>query len=249
MLACAGINGVVIFDIANNTYAEIGRIDSQRSVDAIAFSPDSQRLFIARERQPLIRYGDGGLDKLFDPFMVAIVGAVRDGTAPAFKLDPKKGANSLTGGSDIETWQLRRRSQQPDAKAWDAVVASFNDKPDEARQILAQVIKSYPKYGEGQRLNALFSEGRDPNKMRSSLESAVKADPGCITCWRSLGDLQMKTDHPADALTSYERVLQLKPEYGLVSGHMAEAYGRIALDLLASENTAKNHGRCPRSVE
>ena len=54
------------------------------------------------------------------------------------------------------------------------------------------------------------------------------------------GRFQMKTDHPADALTSYERVLQLKPEYGLVSGHLAEAYGRIALDLMASENTAKN---------
>ena len=76
------------------------------------------------------------------------MGAVRDGMAPAFKLNPKKGANSLTGGSDIETWQLSRRTQQPDAKTWEAVVASFNDKPDEARQILSQVIKSYPNYGE-----------------------------------------------------------------------------------------------------
>lgn len=243
MLACSGINGVVIFDTGDRTFAEIGRVDSQTSIDAIAFSGDSQRLFLTRQREPLVRFGDGGLDKLFDPFVTAVVGSMREGTSSGVTVNTKeKSTRSLTGGSSIESWQVRRRSAPQDIQVWNAVRAFFDDKPDDAQKILQQVIKDFPKYGEAQRLNALLFSAQDLAKLQSLFESSIKADPSCTACLRSLGDLQYKLKQSAAAAANYDRVLKIKPEYGLVTGHLAEVYGQMALSLIEGGNTAKNMG-------
>lgn len=241
MLACAGANGVMLYDIAAQTFAEIGRIDSRTSVDAIAFSPDSQQLFIAREREPLARFGAGAVDKLLDTFFIALTMLVREGASPSFAFNPKeKPAKSLTGGSNIEAWRISRRTSPPDLQTWEAVRAWFGNKPDEARKILGRVIKDSPNYGEAQRLCAVFFAAKDANKLRGLLEASVKNDPNCIACWRTLGDIDHNAGQELEAAKSYERVLQLKPEYGLIAERLADVYNQLALTLLASGNSAKN---------
>src|SRR5207248_10583163 len=98
----------------------------------------------------------------------------------------------------------------------------------------------YPNYGDAQRLYALFFESKDVTKLQALLEASVKADPNCVDCWRSLGDVQLNTGHAMDAVGSYDQALKLRPEYGLVAGHQADALGAVGLDLSMSENTAKN---------
>lgn len=241
MLACSGPNGVIITDIGGDTFAEIGRIDSQTTVDNVAFSFDSKQLLISREREPLVRSGEGGLGKLFDPFFTSLIMQVREGTnsGVTFNLKDKK-AKSMTGGSNIEAWLINSRSTSQDTKTWDAVVASFSGKDDDARKLLQLVIKDHPNYGEAQRLYAMFFEAKDVKRLQGLLETSVKSDSNCVSCLRSLGDVQFKTEQFADAVKSYDRVLRLKPEYGLVAAHQADAFGAIALRFMASENTSTN---------
>ncbi len=245
MLATAGPNGVVVHDIGSGTFAEIGRIDLNRSVDSIAFTPDSKHLVIAREREPLV--GPGGLEKLVDPFFTSVVMQVRQGLNSGVLVDlgakvtssGVKTPDSSTGGSTVELWQAARKTADPDVRSWEAVRAYFNDKPEDAKTILQQTIKNFPAYGEAQRLYALLVENKDASKMLDLLSTSVKSDPGCLSCWRSLGDLQMKMERPADAVQSYDGALRLKPEYGLVAAHQAYAYGAVGLSFLSSGNTAR----------
>lgn len=243
-LATAGPNGIVIHEIGSRSFAEIGRIDSRTSVDSVVFSADSKQLIFARERQPLVKFGDGGTDKLVDPFFTSMVMQVRQGLNTgvlskfaSIKEPARKGANSVTGGSTVEIWQIRPRTSAADTKTWEAVKNVFSDKTEDARQILQRVIKEHPNYGEAQRLWAVLFERKDIEKMQNLLQAAVKSDSNCVACWRSLGDLQYQTKQHLEAIKSYDRALQLRPDYGLVEGHQAHAYGALGLELLSSENT------------
>jgi WD40 repeat protein/Tfp pilus assembly protein PilF len=247
LLATAGPNGVMIHDIGSRTFTEVGRIDSQTSVDALAFTPDSKRLILARESVPLVVFGSGGIDKLTDPFFTSIVMQVREGLNSGVMVSygaelrnpAKKELPSATGGSTLEIWRLDRRTSPAYLKTWEAVQSFFNDKTDEARILLQKVIKDNPNFGEAQRLMAVLFESKDIKKVQSLLEASVKADPNCVSCWRTLGDIQYKTKEYLDAIKSYDRALQLKPGYGLVSGHQADAYGALGVQLMSSENTEK----------
>ncbi|CAN5597505.1 hypothetical protein BH10ACI3_BH10ACI3_20230 [soil metagenome] len=252
LLVTGGVNGAMIFDVGNGLFTEVGRIDSQTGVDSVAFSGDSKQLFLAREREPLVKFGDGGIDKVIDPFFTSMIMQVREGfnsgvliDAGATEVTPKDskpkamGAPSLTGGSSIETWQITRRTAEPDAKTFAAVKLIFNGKPEDSRKMLQQVIKDFPHYGDAQRLYAVFFESKDVKKVQALLEASVKSDANCVACWRSLGDVQYGTEHAADAVTSYDQALKLKPEYGLVSGHLADALGAVAAELIKTENTEK----------
>ena len=73
MLATAGTNGVMFHEITLGTFTEVGRIDTMKTVDAVAFSPDSKQVYIAREREPLIKGGAEGTEKLVDPFFVSVI--------------------------------------------------------------------------------------------------------------------------------------------------------------------------------
>jgi WD40 repeat protein/cytochrome c-type biogenesis protein CcmH/NrfG len=241
MLACAGINGVMIFDATISPSIQIGRIDSLTNIDAVAFSPDSKQLFISREREPFAKSGEGGLANLFDPFFTNMAMVVREGSQPSFTINTKvKATNSITGGSNIEIWQLSRQTAPKDVKTFEAVRAHFDKKTDEARKILQQVIKDFPTYGEAQRLNAVLFETADMQKVQSLLEASVKADPNCVSCWRSLGDVQHKNKLELEATKSYERALQLKPEYGLVAEHLADVSVRLANNYISAGNDEKN---------
>lgn len=241
MLACSGPNGAVIYEVAAATFAEIGRLDSMTSIDAVAFTPDSKQLLIVRQREPMARFGEGGLDKLFDPFFTSVVMVVREGTSPSFAINTKeKRARSLTGGSTVEIWQVRPRTAPQELKTWDAVRAIFDKKPDEAWELLQQVIKDHPAYGEAQRIRVVFFETGDMKKAQSLIEAAVKADPDCVACWRTLGDIQHNNKQDAEALKSFDRALQLRPEYGLVAGRLAEAHASVALSRVNAGNDAKN---------
>lgn len=241
LLACAGPNGIILFDVADQTFLEVGRLDSLTSIDSVAFSPDSQQLFLARQREPLARFGSGGLEKLFNPFFVSMTMTVREGANSGVAIETKiKSSNSVTGGSNIEAWKLSRRTAPQDAKLWSAVRAYYDDKPDEGRKILEQLIKDNPSFGEAQRLFAIIFESREIQKIQARLAEAVKSDANCVSCWRSLGDIQYKVEKDADAIKSYEQVLKLKPDYGIVAAHLASVYGRSALNIMSGENTSEN---------
>lgn len=249
MLATGGPNGVVIHETGTRTFTEIGRVDSQNSVDAVAFTPDSKRLLISREREPLVRYGSGGTDKLVDPFFTSIVMQVRQGlttgvmakiASTSIPVPERKATTSVTGGSNIDIWEITRQTSPRSLKTWDAVRVLFDGKTEEARKTLEAVAKDDPNYGEALRLLAVLFSGNDLNKAQSQLEAAVKADADCVSCWRSLGDLQFKLEEYPEAIKSYDRTLRLRPEYGLVAGHQAEAYGALGMNFTYLENSEKN---------
>ncbi len=247
ILAIAGSNGVIFHDIGAGTFAEIGRINSQTNIDAVSFFSDSNKLILARAREPLVKYG--GTEKLVDPFFTSLIMQVREGLntgvmmslgASVRESPTRKDASSVTGGSTVEAWQITRKTLPPDQRTWEAVQRVFDDKPDEARKILERVIKDFPSYGEAQRLNAILFENKDLNKVQDLIKKAVKADPSCLSCLRSLGDIQHKQRLYHEAIQSYEMALQRDPAYGLVAGHKADSYGGLGLSLLAAGNDTKS---------
>lgn len=239
ILACSGANGTMFFDLANTTFAEIGRLDSTTSVDSIAFSQDSQKIFLVKEKEPFAKLGEGGLDKIFDPFFTNMAMVVREGSEPTFSMRTDS-TGSLTGGSTLEVWEISEKKTNADLKSWEAVLKIFKDKPEESKKILEQTIKEFPNYGEAQRLNGLFFGENDVNKIKKILESAVKADPNCVSCWRSLGDINYKTDSFLEAIDSYNQVLKLNPDYGLVIGRLAVVYGDLGIYFISQGNNEKN---------
>jgi Flp pilus assembly protein TadD/DNA-binding beta-propeller fold protein YncE len=238
-LTTCGANGVMIFDAGDGTYAEIGRIDSATGVDAAAFSPDSQRVAIARQRQPMAQYGgEYALDRLTDPFFTSIVMTVREGARPSFT--KSKGAKSITGGSNVEIWQIEALTKAPDARSWEAVKAFFAGRKDESRDILDQILKDHPENSRAGRLYAVLFEQSDLKKAAARLESIIKTDVGCVGCWRTLGDIYHGTKQFDRALDAYKQVLKLRPEIGLVAGRSAAIYGQMGLDLISAGNDPKN---------
>jgi tetratricopeptide (TPR) repeat protein len=241
MLACSGTNGVSIYDATTRPFIQIGRIDSLTSVDAITFSRDSKQLVIAQETQPIAKLGPGGIDNLSDPFFTNMAMVAREGSVPLFTIaKTAKPTESITGGSNIEIWQITKQTAARDLKIWEATKANFDNKPDEARKTLQQVIKDFPTFSEAQRLYAVFFEAADKGKVQTLLEAAVKSDPNCVACWRSLGDVQYSNKQALNSTKSFERALQLKPEYGLVAAHLADAFGNLSLDYIAAGNDEKN---------
>ena len=247
ILAIAGSNGVMFHDIGGGTFAEIGRINSQTSIDAVSFSADSNKLILAKAREPLVKYG--GTDKLVDPFFTSLVMQVREGLntgvmmslgASVRETPTRRDSSSVTGGSTVEAWQITRKTLPQEQRTWEAVQGVFDDKPEEARKILEKIIKDFPGYGEAQRLNAILFENKDINKVQELIKKAVKADPSCVSCIRSLGDILHKQRLYREAIQTYETVLQRDPAYGLVAGHKADAYAGLGLSLLASSNDTKS---------
>lgn len=241
LLAASGPNGAIIYDVGRNTFADIGRIESRTSIDSVVFGPDSQELFLARESEPLVRSGEGGLHKLFDPVFTSLVMQVREGinSGVAFNLGGKD-TKSLTGGSGIEMWKVDRGISAIQAKTYAAVAAMYENRDGEAMKLLTEVIAEHPKYSEAQRVFAVLMAAEDLERAENILKAAVKDDPNCFACLRTLGDLQNKAGRPLDALDNYRRVLQLKPEYGFVAGLLAGVYNQLALISMEGGNTKKN---------
>lgn len=240
-LAASGPNGAIIYDVGLNTFADIGRIESRTSVDSVVFGPDSTELFLARETESLVRPGEGGVDKLFDPVFTSLVMQVREGVSSGvtFNLGGKE-AKSLTGGSGIEMWKVDRLMSASQLKTFAAVVAMYANKDGDAMKILTEVIAEHPNYSEAQRVFGLLTAADDIERAENILKAAVKEDPNCVACWRTLGDLQNKAGRPLDALDNYKRVLQLQPEYGFVAGLLAGVYNRLALISIQDGNSEKN---------
>jgi len=229
----------MLFDV--RSYAEIGRIDTVTSIDDVAFGPDSKVLFVAHEREGLAQPGQGGIEKLADPFFTSLIMQLRDGINSGATIDlGSKTGRSITNGSAIEAWQITRRTSPQDAKTFEAVKANFGGKAAEALTILSGVTKDYPNYAEAQRLSAVFRDSKDVKTIQSLLETATAADPNCSACWRSLGDFQYGQKQFKAALQSYDRVLKLKPDYGLVLAHQADAYRAIAFDFINAGNSRDN---------
>jgi WD40 repeat protein/Tfp pilus assembly protein PilF len=241
MLACGGSNGVSIYDATTRPFIQIGRIDSRTSIDAVEFTRDSKQLVIAQETQPTAKPGPGGINNLSDPFFTNMAMVAREGSVPSFTIaKTAKATESITGGSNIEIWQITKQTAARDLKIWEATKANFDNKPDESRKWFQQVIKDFPNFGNAQRLFAVFFEAADKNKAQALLEAAVKTDPNCVACWRSLGDIQYSNKQELGATKSFERALQLKPDYGLVAAHLADAFGNLSLNYIAAGNDEKN---------
>ncbi|MEQ1642873.1 MAG: tetratricopeptide repeat protein [Pyrinomonadaceae bacterium] len=238
-LASAGANGVMFHAAASGAFAEIGRIDSRTSVDAVAFSPDSKQIVISRARESMTKTGLGGTDKLFDPFFTSVVMALREGASPAFTINTTaKKASSLTGGSTLESWQITPRTTPRDLQLWEATRLILLEK-DEGLTALKKVVAENPTFGEALRLNAVLGVA-DNKPTQKKIEEAIKADPTCVSCWRSLGDSQFGSRQYQGAIESYEKTLQLRPEYGLVAGRLSTALANLSLEAVMAGNTTKN---------
>ncbi|MBV9242149.1 MAG: tetratricopeptide repeat protein, partial [Acidobacteria bacterium] len=240
-LATAGPNGVVIYDNASGTLLEVGRIDTVTAVDAISFSPDSRAIVLAQEAEPLVSSQPGGIGKLTDSatvgFLMPYKGLPSLPGATMVDNATRKSDRSLTGGSKIEIWQLTPQAAPREQRLWEAVLLWAKNRPDDAKKILQEVIAGNPSYGEALRLNTLLFEMKSPDNALALLTAATKADPACVSCWRSLGDLQYALKKYPESIASYEQALKLRPEYGLVAGHEAGAWGALGMMLESSENT------------
>ena len=230
LLASAGEHGVLLFDA--EVFLERGRAGSRTRVSAIAFDAPGARLAIARERERP-GAGKGGPEGLLDPALVAAALAAKDAVhSGAYVAGP--GA-SVTGGSTVEVVAVRERTSPESARLWEATRLLRGDAAA-ARAALEKLTKDFPSYGEARRVLAVLS--KDGRGAREWAEGAVKADPACAACHRTLGDLLFNADEFAAAVASYRRALELGPEAGLVAGRLADALNRLALSRLKPDNAA-----------
>ncbi len=120
------------------TFAEIGRIDSQTRIDSIAFSPDSSRVFISRERESLAKRVPADSIRLFDPFYMNVAMVIREGASSDFFVENKgeifKIAKKIADRRfDVEVWQVRDQTEPEAMKTWEAVSSFFADESRKAQ--------------------------------------------------------------------------------------------------------------------
>jgi hypothetical protein len=140
LLASGGEHGVMLFDTA--IHLERGRIETRTRVDSVAFDRAGPRLAFARAREPSATTGDGGLDKLFDPFFVAATMLAKDAISSGV-LATGGGGKSVTGGSAVEVWNVRQRKSPEVERLWDAIRLSTT-RADEARKAVEHIIVDFP---------------------------------------------------------------------------------------------------------
>lgn len=232
LLACAGDDGVLLYRADDRSFFEAGRIDTARRVSATAFAPDARHIAFVREREPPAKYAAGGTDKLLDPFFVAATTIAKEGTTSGVSGFANNNRASLTGGSQLEVWNISESTSTTDARLWTSIKTYFEKDKEQARAQLRALIKDAPAFGEAQRVYGVLFESRNPGQAQASMEAAVKADAGCAACWRSLGEMQFNVDDFAGAARSFEQALKIKPNYGLVQGRLAAAYNRLAVTKL-----------------
>lgn len=237
LLAAAGEHGVMLFD--TELLLERGRIDTRTRVDSVAFERAGPRLALAREREPAATPGDGGLDKLFDPFFVAAVAAAKDAT-PASVLAPG-GAKSVTGGSAVEVWGVRERRTPEAERLWEAIrLSTTREHEADARKAVEKIAADFPDFAEARRVLTVLSQGAGVKgeRLAALAEDAVKADANCAACYRTLGDVLFASEEFAGAVEAYRRALALDPESGFVAGRLASALNRLALTRINPKDRA-----------
>jgi WD40 repeat protein/cytochrome c-type biogenesis protein CcmH/NrfG len=237
LLASGGEHGVMLFDTAIRL--ERGRIDTRTRVDSVAFERAGPRLAFARERVPSATLGAGGLDKLFDPFYVGDMMLAKDAIASGV-VAIGNGGKSVTGGSAIEVWSVRARKSPEADRLWQAIQLNMT-REDEARKSVEKIVADFPKFAEARRVLVVLSQqaGQSAEKLRPLAEDAVKADPNCAGCYRTLGDVRTASDDFAGAVESYRRALELNPESGIVAGRLASALNRRSLERLDPNDSQK----------
>ncbi len=232
LLAVAGDYGVMLYRADDRSFFEAGRIDTARRVGALAFAPDASRIAFVREREPAAKYSTGGIEKLLNPFFVHATTITKEGMSSGVGGFANDNPVSLTGGSQLEVWSVSENNSAMDARLWTIIKTYFEKDKEQSRTQLRQLIKDAPGYGEALRIYGILFENSNPRQAQASIEAAVKADASCAACWRSLGETQFNRDDFAGAVNSFEQVLRLKPNYGLVQGRLAEAYNRLAVTKL-----------------
>jgi tetratricopeptide (TPR) repeat protein len=214
-LASGGDRGVMLFKSAGPVMIEHGRIDSATQVDAIAFGTGSQ-LLLARERQRIQKISG-------DPAFIGMTMIAKEGAHSTIASSPGT-ASSITGGARIEVWDLNVQQSAEQQLLWKAIAKFFDGKQAEARKDLDGVVAAYPKFSEALRLKAVWTTDRgDAEKL---LNAAVKADPGCVPCYRTLGDIQSANGKFGDATITYAAALKLNPDYSLIEERLAIALMR-----------------------
>jgi Flp pilus assembly protein TadD len=219
-LACGGDRGVMLFKFAGTAMTEHGRIDSATQVDAVAFGTGSQ-IVLARERQRIQKISG-------DPTFIGMTMIAKEGVHSTIASMPKTDP-SVTGGARLEVWDLRVQESAEQQLLSQAIAKFFGGKQAEARRDLDSLIAAYPTFAEALRLKAVWTTDR--GVAENLLNAAIKADPGCVACYRTLGDIQYANDKLADAAMNYATVLKLNPDYSLVEERLAFALLRGLTDL------------------
>ena len=228
VLACGGDHGVILYDLVRQSLLERGRYDTNNRVDCVAYHQN--QLIISTEKNRLAEFGEGGLEKIFSPAFHVITSMARDGMTSAMSVTE---TGKITGGSTIEILNVTARQSPEDTKLWDInrrVMAK--EDMEKIRTDLEKLITEFPRFAEARRILAAFFEPQDTTRSRPLIESALKADPACIACHRSLGDILNNEGMLKESIASYRRVLELNSNYGLVRGRLAATLAQLALKTL-----------------
>jgi WD40 repeat protein len=236
VLACAGDHGLMLHDLVENSVYERGRHDTRTRVDAIAFNPTSNQIVIAQQRDRIAEAKDEGLKKIADPFFMSIAGMAKDGDAPSTKIPSECGR--LTGKSFLDTLSVTPQKSDEDAKLWSIYRTTLaKGEKEKARDALAKLAADFPRFSEVRRVMAVLFEAVALSKAQAPLDEAIKNDPNCAACYRTLGDLQIKAGQAAKAIPNYRRALEINPNYGLVEGLLAVALRTRAIEIINPDDS------------
>jgi tetratricopeptide (TPR) repeat protein len=227
----------MLHDIVENSMYERGRYDTRTRVNAIAFNPISNQIAIAQERDRIAEAKEEGLKKITDPFFISIAGMARDGAAPSTKNPSECGA--LTGKSFLDTLSVAPQKSDEDAKLWSIYRTMLaKGEKEKTRDALAKLAADHPRFAEVRRVMAVLFEAGALSKAQALLEEAIKNNPNCAACYRTLGDLQISAHQAAKAIPNYRRALEINPNYGLAEGLLAVAL-RTRANEIVNPNDSK----------
>ena len=231
ILACAGEHGVFLLEFSEGKALELGRIDTQSRVDAIAFGPESSQLLLVRERERPAEFKRGGSAKVFNPYLIHLSLMAKEGWPAPGPLP--LGNPSLTGGSEVEIWKINRLETPEELRFWEARRFHASDETERARELFEKLAEDYPSFAEVRRvLGILYAALDSAGEAEKVLKEAVTVEPSCARCYRTLGDFYVSQENWSEAASSYQQALESNPRFGIVSGKLADVYNRGGLQFL-----------------
>lgn len=127
------------------------------------------------------------------------------------------------------------------------VIARFQDKDAQAREFFDRSFKLNPDYLPARiALAGALTEAGDLDRARSMIDEYVAKHPNEPAPYAVLGDIAMYQKRPADAVTAFQRVLQLDPEATVLYQHLAAAHAAAGNEAAAEDARKRSGDGLPR---